>query len=200
MLPRRHDLLLLAVLALAFSGAIPLSPQPLAVRLPLWLTPVLIFLLQAANLSLDTFRTLAVARGRLAVAWTAGFLQSLLFVTAIAGVLQNLQNPWNLIAYAAGFASGNVIGILVEAKLAPGHSLLRIISPRLGSSIADVLRQAGWGATEIPGHGQDGTVTLILCHIPRREAEQVRRRVVAADPQAFITAENVRQFRGGWKA
>jgi uncharacterized protein YebE (UPF0316 family) len=168
--------------------------------LPAWALPPLIFLLQSANMAFDTFRTLAVARGRRATAWAAGFSQAFLFVVAIAGVLQNLSDPWNLVAYAAGFATGNVVGILAESGFAPGHSLLRVVSPHRGSAIADALRRQGWGATEIPGRGQDGTVTLIFCHVPRREAARVSERIVSIDPEAFITSENVRQFRGGWRA
>jgi uncharacterized protein YebE (UPF0316 family) len=169
-------------------------------RLPAALVPGLIFALRTADLTLATLRTLTVIRGHRATAWFLGFGQALLFVTAVAGVLRNLHNPWNIVAYAVGFATGNVLGITIEAKLAPGHSLLRIVSARRGAAIAEALRRKGRGATEVPAHGKLGTVSVIFCYVPRRDVERVRRQIVSADPDAFLTVEHVRQLRGGWRA
>jgi uncharacterized protein YebE (UPF0316 family) len=193
-----------AVLVVAFGltlGKIAQLPAwPLPPGLPAWALPVGIFVLLALNNGLDTLRLLSVARGRRGAAWLAGFTQSVLFITAVAGLLSNLDNPWNLAAFCAGFASGSVLGILVEARLAPGHRLVRIVSSRRGAAIADALRQHGWGATEFAARGQDGMVTLIWCHVPRRQAGSVTNEALDLDPEAFVTAESVRLFQGGWRA
>jgi len=163
------------------------------------IVPLLIFGLRTINLTLATLRMLTVVRGRRAIAWFIGILQSSMFVITIAGVLGNLQNPWNLIAYAAGLATGNVLGMTIEAKLAPGHSLLRITSAWRGTAILESLHGHGHGATEYSGQGRSGTVSVILCYVPRRQVEQVKRQVVNTDPEAFITVDHVRQLRGGWR-
>jgi len=164
------------------------------------LVPLAIFLLRAADLTLGTVRMLSVARGRKPQAWLLGFLQALLFITVVSGLFSSLQSPLNLAAYAAGFASGTVVGMALESRLAPGHSLLRIFSRERGVAVCDALRQSGWGATDIAGRGKDGAVSLILVNIRRREVEAVRRAVVSVDPSATITVEQVRQMRGGWRA
>jgi uncharacterized protein YebE (UPF0316 family) len=161
---------------------------------------LVIFLLRAADLTLDTLRTLAVARGRRLFAWVAGFFEAILFLTAFGGVLANLSHPWNLLAFAGGFASGTLFGILIENRMAPGHSLLRILSPTLAESIAESLRLRGFGATSLAGQGQQGSVGYILCYAPRRAVEAVRRLVTEIDPAAFITVENVRALDGGWRS
>lgn len=197
-LPVQPLLTLAAALALGRLLAIPAWPW--AAALPAWVLPASIFLTLTLNNAIDTLRVLALARGFRIGAWLAGFTQSILFVTAVAGLLTNLENPWNLAAFAAGVAFGSVLGIVIEARLAPGHRLVRIVSPRSGTAIAEALRQEGWGATEFPARGQDGTVTLIWCHVHRRQAEAVIERVLALDPEAFITAQPVRQYVGGWRA
>ena len=163
------------------------------------IVPLLIFCLRTITLTLATLRMLTVVRGHRAIAWFLGILHSSLFVITIAGVLGNLQNPWNLIAYAAGLATGNVLGMTIEAKLAPGHSLLRITSARRGTAILESLHGYGHGATEYSGQGRSGTVSVILCYVPRRQVEQVKRQVVNTDPEAFVTVDHVRQLRGGWR-
>ncbi len=167
--------------------------------IPSTIVPWLIFGLRTINLTLATLRMLTVVRGHRATAWFLGILHSSLFVITIAGVLGNLQNPWNLVAYAAGLATGNVLGMVIEAKLAPGHSLLRITSARRGTAILESLHGNEYGATEYSGQGRSGTVSVILCYVPRRQVEQVKRHVINTDPEAFITVDHVRQLRGGWR-
>jgi uncharacterized protein YebE (UPF0316 family) len=168
--------------------------------IPPLIIPVLIFGLRTTDLTLATLRMLTIIRGRRGVAWFLGLSQAAFFVTGIAGVLGNLSNPWNIIAYAAGFASGNVLGIIIEAWIAPGHSLIRIISAHQGRAVLEALHQDGHGATEVSGQGKQGTVSLILCYVPRRQINPIRNCVTSIDPKAFITVDHVRQLRGGWKA
>lgn len=157
-------------------------------------------LLRCVDTTLSTLRVLAVVRGRRPLAWILGFCSSLLFVTAVAAVLQSLDEPLNVLAYAAGFASGNALGILIEDRLAAGHSLLRIVSPGRGPALIEALRSAGRGATELPARSETGTVTMIYCYVPRRDVPLARRQISTLDPQAHVTVENVRQLKGGWQA
>jgi len=167
--------------------------------IPAALLPLVILVIRIGNLSLSTLRVLTVVRGRKRAAWILGFVQSLLWVTVIAGVLNNLDNPWNLAAYAAGFATGNVLGIIIDGRIAPGHSLLRITSSIRGAAIMEALHQGGLGATEVAGSGRDGTVSLIYCYSPRRNVRKIKELVLQHDPQAFMTLLQVRQIGGGWE-
>ncbi|MDF1500629.1 MAG: DUF5698 domain-containing protein [Anaerolineales bacterium] len=169
-------------------------------ELPTYAITITIFILRVADMTLDTLRVLFVIRGRKSLAWILGFFQSSLWVIAITSVLSNLDNPWNIISYAAGFATGNVIGIMIEQGLAIGHSHMQIISQRLGSAIADTVRNLGYAATELPARGRDGTVSVISCSLRRKDIEDVRKAVQEIDPQAFITVEDIRPIhRGYWR-
>lgn len=166
-----------------------------------WLGALLIFVLRVGDMSLDTVRVLTVVRGRKGVAWILGFFQSAIFVIAITRVLDNLDNPLNIIGYAAGFATGNVVGMLIEEWMAIGYVNVRIISTRRGAAIAERMRSEGYAVTEIPARGKDGMVTLINSSVMRRNVERVHKMVEEVDPEAFITAEDVRRVRRGfWRA
>lgn len=161
----------------------------------------LIFLLRVLDMSLDTLRVLVVMRGRKKVAWLLGFCQSAVFVVAITSVLKNLNNPLNVLGYAAGFATGNVVGMLIEERLAIGHIRVNVISPRLGAAIAERLRAAGYATTEIPARGKDGVVSLLSCSVLRKNLDEVHRIINEVDGDAFITVEDVRAVRRGfWRA
>ncbi len=161
----------------------------------------LIFLLRVMDMSLDTLRVLVVMRGRKGIAWVLGFFQALIFVLAISSVLSNLDNPLNIIGYAAGFATGNVVGMWIEERLAIGHVHLNVVSSRLGTAIAERMRAEGYAVTEIPARGKDGMVTLLNISVLRKNVIQVHKIVNQVDPSAFITAEDVRPVRRGfWRA
>ncbi len=163
--------------------------------------PILIFLIRVTDMSLDTLRVLFVVRGRRAQAWIVGFFQSALWVIAVASVLSHLDNLFNVLAYAAGFATGNVVGMRIEERLAIGHSHLRVISSQRGDAIAEAVRRAGYAVTELAGRGKDGTVSILSTSVRRRDIEPVRREVLLVDPEAFVTLSDVRPLhRGFWRA
>jgi uncharacterized protein YebE (UPF0316 family) len=162
--------------------------------------PLIIFALRTVNLTVATLRMLLVVRGRKSLAWILGLVQSATFVLVIAGILGDLTNPLNLLAYAAGYATGNVIGITIENRIAPGQSLLRIVSSKWGALLTESLRKFGHGVTEVLAHGMEGTVSVIYCYVPRREVRSTKAEILTVDPGAFITVQSVRQLRGGWWA
>ncbi|MGW8225438.1 MAG: DUF2179 domain-containing protein [Anaerolineales bacterium] len=171
-----------------------LSPQT-------WLSAGLIFSLRVTDMTLDTLRVLFVMRGRKGIAWILGFFQALVFVIAITSVLRDLTNPLNIIGYAAGFATGVVVGMTIEGRLAIGHVHMRIISSRRGTGIAEKLREEGYAVTEVPARGKDGMVTMLNCSMRRKDIHKVQMMVNQVDQDAFITSEEIRPVRRGfWRA
>lgn len=166
-----------------------------------WLAAGGIFLLRVLETSLDTIRVLFLMRGNKGVTWFAGFFQALVYILAIASVLTDLSNPLKILGYAIGFASGNVVGMWIEEKLAVGHIQLVIVSSNLGVAIAEKLREHGYAVTEIPARGRNGMVTMLNCSVFRRNVQKIRALVNQIDSTAFITAEDVRPVRRGfWRA
>ena len=163
-----------------------------------WMSALLIFALRVCDMTLDTLRVLFVMRGKKKIAWVLGFFQSAIFVLAIGKVLTQLNNPLNIIGYAAGFATGNVVGMIIEERIAIGHVSINIISPSRGSAIVTHLRENGYAVTESSGRGKDGMVSMINCSVLRKQVDSVHALVNEIDPEAFITAEDVRPIRRGF--
>jgi len=166
-----------------------------------WLNAGGIFLLRVCDITLDTMRVLVVMRGKKWLAWILGFFQAGIFVVAITSVLSNLDNPLNVLGYASGFATGNVLGMFIEEKLAIGLVHIRVVSPHLGTAIAEKLRNEGFAITEVPARGKDGMVTMLYCSVIRRDIGRIQKLIEEIDAEAFITAEDVRIARRGfWRA
>jgi len=170
-----------------------LSPEALGLA-------ALIFVLRILNQTLDTMRILMMMRGRQIIVWLLGFSESLIFVLTLTSVLNDLDNPLNIFVYAAGFATGNTVGVWLERRLAIGFFNLRIVSSRKGEAVADKLRDEGFAVTEIPARGRSGAVTLLNVSVRRKDVESIREMVEAIDEGAFMTGEEMRPiWRGFWR-
>jgi uncharacterized protein YebE (UPF0316 family) len=159
-----------------------------------------IFSMRVIDISLYVQRINMVSRGRKKQAWIFAFLQSMVFLLAIREVLTDLTNWPKILSYAAGFATGNVVGMMIENRLAIGHLHLRIITSGKGEEIVKALRDEGYAVTEVPATGLEGCVSYINCNVLRRDFEHVTALVEGIDEKAFITAQNVRPvWRGFWR-
>jgi len=166
-----------------------------------WLGALGIFLLRVLNMTLATLRFLLTIRGKKAISWILGFAESALFVLVIGSVLNDLNNPLNIIAYAAGFATGNIVGMTIESRLAIGFAHLNIISTQRGQAVAEKLREASYAVTEIPARGMNGMVSLLACSLRRKDIKDAEKLILDVDPKAFITVEDITPVRRGfWRS
>jgi uncharacterized protein YebE (UPF0316 family) len=160
-----------------------------------------IFLLRLCDIVLDTYRGRFSGRGNRSFSWILGFFQSLVFIFAVALTVANFRNLLNPIAYAAGFATGLVLGLALEERLAIANIHFTIISSLRGVAIAEQLRTDGYAVTEIPARGRNGTVTMLHVDVSRKDLDNIETIVLEADPEAFVTFENIRPLRRGfWRA
>lgn len=159
--------------------------------------PLMIFCARIVDVSLDTMRIIFVNRGRKLVAPLLGFFQALIWVMAISQVMKNLSNPACFIAYAGGFAAGNLVGLLIEEKVAAGLLAVRIILNRGNSHLPAALRQAGHGVTVLEGQGVRGPVNVLFVVIRRRVLPETVGLIRQHAPEAFYSTEEIRASTGG---
>lgn len=166
--------------------------------LSIWLGALGIFALRVISIALDTVRFMLTIRGKRGLSWILGFIESVIFVVIMGVVLDDLNNILNIIGYAAGFATGTVVGISIEKRLAIGFSKLSIISSQRGQAVADTLREANYAVTEFAGRGKDGTVSLLHCSLKRKQLKEAQGLILQADPDAFITVEDITPMQRGY--
>ena len=161
---------------------------------------LLIFTLRLIGITFATIRILMIVRGRKGRAWILGVMQALVYAIALIWIVSDLGNWVNIIGYAAGFASGVVVGMFIESRLAMGYTNIRVVSPRRGIETAEDLRREGFAVTEVSAQGREGVVSILHCSVLRKDENQVTREIIRIDPDAFITAENVNLVDNGfWK-
>lgn len=160
--------------------------------------PLVIFGLRIVDVSMSTIRILLAVRGYKVIVPILGFFEVLVWMFAVGNAIRFLDSGWHLLGYAGGFATGNVVGMLIEERLAIGFATIRIVSTHAGVEMADALRNIGFGVTEFGGQGRDGRVEVVYTVCMRRDIARVIDEVERWDDHAFITVEEPRDIRWGW--
>ena len=159
---------------------------------------LLIFCLRIVDVSMGTVRMIMVMRGLRKWASLIGFIEVTIWVVAISQVLTNLNNVWNILGYGGGFATGTLVGMWLEDRLALGNVDVHVVSPKKGAEIAAKVRKAGYGATVLQAFGQSGPVSLIGIVVPRKQTAVVLKLITKIDPAAFVTVDDMRRVMHGY--
>jgi uncharacterized protein YebE (UPF0316 family) len=149
-----------------------------------------IFVLRLLDVGMATVRIVLLGKGRKLAATGLGFVEALVWVLAISRVLDGLDDPLRMVAFAAGFAAGTYLGALVEEWMALGQVLVRVIAPVESPEVATVLRENDFGATVVNGDGMAGEVRITFSVVPRRESKRVSRLIHQQNPDAYVTVES----------
>ncbi len=161
---------------------------------------LMIFAFRLIDVSMGTIRMLLIVRGRKLTAALIGFFEVMIFILAISKVIQEVGNFWNVLGYCGGFATGTIVGMALEERLALGFSMVRVISKTKWLEITQTLRHEGFGATQIIGEGKNGPVGIIYSMVRRKQVPAVIELCEQLDHHAFITVEEARRVYRGYLA
>jgi len=151
---------------------------------------LLIFCARLADVSLGTLRTIAIVHGRTTMAFWLGFFESAIWLAVVSTIVQTVTSqPLFGIIYAFGFATGNLVGIKIEKRIAMGNLIVRVISRTNTKYLTDTLRALGYRVTTFVGEGMSGPVTELYIVCRRRDMKNLLKRIVSIDPEAFYVTE-----------
>ncbi|MCE5249463.1 DUF2179 domain-containing protein [bacterium] len=154
--------------------------------------PLFIFCARIMDVSIGTMRVIFVSKGFKAFAAMCGFFEVLIWIFAITTIMRNLTNVFNYFAYAAGFATGNYVGMVIEEKIALGTVLVRVVARNSVLDLIEYLKNNNYGVTIHDAQGLYGNVTILFTIIPRQNLASVVSFIKQINPQAFYTVEDVR--------
>jgi len=161
-------------------------------NLPILVILLAIFCARIIDVSIGTMRIIFLTRGFKYLAALIGFAESLIWIIAISQVMNNVNSWAAYLAFAGGFASGNIAGVWLEEKIALGTLIVRIITTREASGLVEALRIAGFSVTNIDAEGAHGEVLVLFSIVPRKQLPAVVALIRLHNPSAFYTVEDVR--------
>lgn len=160
--------------------------------------PMLIFLSRIMDQSIGTMRLIFVSKGYRHIGPILGFFEVIIWLLAVTQVLKHLSNPMSYIAYGAGFAMGNYVGIRLEEKISIGTVLIRIVPKKDTSDLVSHLREVGFGVTTVAAEGAKGPVQIVFTIIKRKNISKAIEIINQYNPNAFYTIEEVKAVKEGY--
>ena len=172
---------------------------------------IVVFLARILDVSIGTIRTIVTVQGRSAIAFVLAFFEITIWILVASAVINQVrEQPILIVFYAFGYATGNVVGIAIEKKLAFGIIILKILTRNAGGEIAEYLRQKGQPVTVFTGEGMKGPVNELYVACRRRDLKWILPAVKKFDDKLFYIVEQARDMSkvlrpihtpvGGWRA
>jgi len=155
------------------------------------LLPLLIFIARIFDVSINTIRIIYVLGGRRATATLLGFFESFIWLMAIRQIFEHLDNWICYVAYPAGFATGILVGMVIEERIAYGKVIVRIITRKEVRELITYLNHQQFRYTHVHAEGPDGHENLVFTVLEREKLEALLNRLKEILPSAFYTVEKV---------
>ena len=174
-------------------------------------TGLIVFFARICDVSIGTIRTIVTVQGRTMIAFILAVFEIVIWLAVVSTVINQVKDqPVLVIFYALGYATGNVVGIKVEGKLAFGLIILRVICREKGDVLAARLRELGQPVTKFVGEGMRGPVIELYVVCRRKDLKWILAEVNSIDKGAFYVVEQARSMSkilrpvstplGGWRS
>jgi uncharacterized protein YebE (UPF0316 family) len=161
-------------------------------------TLLLIVVLQLVYVSMLTVRTILTIKGYQFMASLLSAVDVLIYVIGFKIVLDNLDQPINLIVYCVSYGIGLFLGMKLEEKLALGYLNISVITKKENVPLVQQLRDAGYGVTAWIGEGMEGERLILSITAHRKQQNKLSKQIAALDPNAFMVAYEPKHFQGGF--
>jgi uncharacterized protein YebE (UPF0316 family) len=163
---------------------------------PEFILPLTIFIARIVETSLETIRTVYVARGHKYLAAGIGVGKIAIWLLSTGLVLTNLDNIGGIIAYIAGYGIGTVIGMEIEDRISLGDVIVRIISAKDPGPLMSRLSGMGYGITRLEGSGAfSSSVAVLLMVVPRKALDRLVSLLRTDYPDLLFTIEDIRSMK-----
>jgi uncharacterized protein YebE (UPF0316 family) len=159
--------------------------------------PFLIFFSRIADQSIGSMRLIFLSKGYRFIAPMLGFFEVIIWLIAVSQIMKHLDNVLCYIAYGAGFAMGNFIGMTLEERISIGSVLVRTIPTMHTAELIAALRKQNFGLTTIDAEGSRGEVKIFISIINRKDLKEYISIINNINPNAFYTIEDVRTINQG---
>lgn len=162
---------------------------------------LIIFAAKTIEVSIATVRLVLVNKGERVKGAVLGFIEILIWISLVSSVLNNItDDPFKIIAYAAGFSLGNYLGVSIESKVAIGlASLYVVVDSEAGNVLANLLRDHDYGVTIIDGKGKDDSIkSLLFIQLKRKKIPATIKLIKEHYPNAYISVNDVKSTVGGF--
>lgn len=139
-----------------------------------------------------------VLKGYKFIAAGISIAEAFIYIIGLGLVLDNLDNIINIVVYAIGYATGIMVGLMIEQKLALGYVVVNVTTAELDKDLPNHFRTLGYGVTHGTSYGRDGARTTMQILTPRKYEKKLIETIREMDSHAFIISYEPKNISGGF--
>lgn len=136
---------------------------------------LIIFIAKLFEITLHTLRAILVNKRKIKIVPIIAFVEIFIWMLIVSQIITGItEYPHKMIAYALGYSLGQVVGLMLENRLALGLIHIQIILDREeGEEFASFLRKKNIAVTIIDGEGLQSEKKILLLYAPRKKKDEM---------------------------
>lgn len=159
-----------------------------------------IFFGKLMEVSLASLRSQLIVKGQRIPGAIVALFEYTFWLCITASALTGFSEyPLKIVALVLAFAAGQVLGSVLEEKMALGYCSVTAIFQSKDSALtaADLLRSKGHALTLFPAEGVRGAErAALITAVKRKNISKVKEVLFSADDEAVITVQAIQQVKG----
>ncbi len=162
---------------------------------------LIIFIIVVINLTyvtMFTIRLIFIMKGYRILASLLSVVEVFIYLMGLKIVLDNIDQPLNILAYCLGFGGGVYLGSKIEEWLALGYVTMQIVVDNDSNRVAILLREKGFGVTSWLADGKDGPRLCMQVLAKRSHEKKLYKTLDIIAPKAFVISYEPRFLKGGF--
>ncbi len=161
---------------------------------------IIIFVAKIIEVTIGVLRMVLITKGERKLATVIAFFEIVIWLLVVSTVLVDItEDPFKVLAYAAGFAFGQMFGSLLEDKIALGNIRVEIIADEdIGIKLANHLRENKFGVTTIEASGMTHKKMIIFLYAARKQMKNILNLCNEISKDLVITVDDIRPLAGGY--
>ena len=156
-----------------------------------------IFFTRILDVSLGTFRTIVLIKGKNLLAGFIGFFEVFVWFVIVQEALNTPHSSiWIAIFYSLGFAAGTIIGAYITNYFIRTPITLQIITT--SEEMADYLRNKGYGVSVLNVRGKDGIKNMLILETTDKHYKELMSLIRLVDEKAFVVVDEKKYVHNGF--
>jgi len=157
-----------------------------------------VFACRIVDVSLSTFRTVLLVKGKTKIAALIAIIEALVWFLVVRDALNFPTDTrievWNIgLAYALGYAVGNIVGGELSKRI-PGTINVQIVTSSKNNDMIKAIQDKGFEITVIDANPSQysGEKYIIFAVIENRRLKEFRKLIYSLDDKAFTLASETK--------
>lgn len=159
-----------------------------------------VFFVRIIDVSLGTFRTMQMVKGRSVLATIIGFFEVLIWFLVVKEAINTDSNSiFVALSYAGGFATGTYLGMYISDKYITELLSIQIITDKY-KVLNKVLRENGFATTsiEVISNESNKKRYMIYLSLNSYSYPKFNKLLKETDPKAFMVINESKYTRNGY--